>query len=142
MNSLSKSSSIRMIHPMKTNHKMFVFMLTGSIFGGVYITIKYFLQIAYISPLLLSALFLTAITFLLFGVYYWSNDLTKSQLFLLGSICMLIGSGFLLLFILNKNQIFMDIGIVGIVIGIFALFYFTLLLFSKKIGKESEYEYE
>ncbi|MCF2139934.1 MAG: hypothetical protein K9W44_07760 [Candidatus Lokiarchaeota archaeon] len=142
MNSLSKSSSPQMITLLKTNNKKFFFLFIGSTIGIIYVILKYIIQKTDISPIIFSALFLVSTSSFLFGVYYWSINLTKSQLFLLGSVSMLVGSGFLFVFILNKNQIFMDFGIIGIVIGIFALFYFTLLLLGKKIDKESEYDYE
>ncbi|RLI61645.1 MAG: hypothetical protein DRO88_12755 [Promethearchaeia archaeon] len=111
----------------------------GVILESTYILLRYLIQPEGISTIFYSLIFLTANVSLIFGIYFWSLNVSKSCMFLSGSLALLFGFICFLVFILEKIEIFMDLGITMVLIGIFLLFFWMLVILHKKSEKTDNF---
>ena len=63
----------------------------GVILESTYILLRYLIQPEGISTIFYSLIFLTANVSLIFGIYFWSLNVSKSCMFLSGSLALLFG---------------------------------------------------
>ncbi|MHA1521372.1 MAG: hypothetical protein ACTSRK_14405 [Promethearchaeota archaeon] len=115
-----------------TPRKASILSVLGILMFISYSLLKYFFPELAASSTVLPVLLLITTILLLYGIYYFSDTLTKQKMLLLGTLGLIGGSILLYLYILFHLSVVLEFGILIIVLSLFLLVQGILLLFGKK----------